>query len=102
MAVLYVTEFVEIMQGFAGRISQAVMQPPVAEQTIAIGATTATSASFNVKTRLIRVHSDAICSIEVGLTPAATATTARFAANQTEYFGVPVGQGFKIAVITNT
>lgn len=99
MATLYVTEFAGpfVKFGVGGWIAQ---QPPVAEQTVVIGAGSLQSAAFNANTAMIRVHTDAICSIEVGTNPTATATTARMAANQTEYYGVGAGQ--KIAVITNT
>lgn len=81
---------------------QGVVQAPaVAEQTVAIGGASAQSAAFNAATKIIRVHTDAICSIKVGGTnPTATATTMRMAAGQVEYFGVAPGD--KIAVITNT
>lgn len=102
MAVLYISEFIEIEQGLARKIAQALMQPPLAEQTVAIGGSSTASSAFNVLTRIVRIHSDAICSIEFGTSPTATTSTARLAANQTEYFGVPVGQSYKVAVITNT
>jgi hypothetical protein len=58
------------------------------------------SAPFDPRTKFIRVHTDAICSIAIGVNPTAVATEMRMAANQTEYFGV--GANSKIAVITNT
>ena len=67
----------------------------------AIGGSSAQSAAFGTNTRLIRVHADSICSIEIGGTnPTATTTSARFVAGQTEYFLVTAGD--KLAVITNT
>ena len=100
MAVLYVTEFASTQPPDAGASMAA--QPPAAEQTVAIGGTTAQSSAFKPNTNLIRLHTDAICSIEFGTNPTATATTARMAANQTEYFGVPRNKSYKVAVITNT
>jgi hypothetical protein len=97
MATVYITEFRDV--GRAGDI-QAPEQPPYAEQTVAIGGASAQSSAFSTATRLIRVHADAICSIAIGENPTATATKARFAAGQTEYFTVLPGH--KIAVITNT
>lgn len=102
MAVLYVTEYAELAIGPAGRVGQMPMEPPVAEQTVAIGATTTSSSAFNTKTRFVRLHTDAICSIEFGAAPAATATTQRMAANQTEFKDVSRISGGKVAVITNT
>lgn len=101
MAVLYITEYAELGIGPAGRVGQMPMEPPLAEQTLAIGAVVS-SAAFNTKTRFVRLHCDAICSIEFGTTPTATTTTARMPANQTEYHAVPPGQAFKVSVILNT
>lgn len=101
MAVLYITEYAEMQIGPAGRVGQMPVEPPIAEQTLAIG-TVVSSAAFNAKTRLVRLHCDAICSVLFGTAPTASVTTGRMAANQTEYRGVPLGQSFKVSVITNT
>ena len=99
MAVLYITEFNAIGGGGNFPVGGA-YQPPVAEQTVAIGGSSANSNAFNSNTLFVRLHADAICSIEFGAAPTASTTTARMAANQTEYFNVVPGQ--KVAVITNT
>jgi hypothetical protein len=101
MAVLYITEYAW-MASVPNAGPQMPMEPPVAEQTVAIGGTSAQSATFNAKTRFVRLHTDAICSVEFGTNPTATATDGRLAANQTEYRGVPEGGTLKVAVITNT
>jgi hypothetical protein len=100
MAKLFITEF-----GIAGlsedqQASQVKVMPPLAEQNVAIAAASAQSAAFNAATKLIRVHTDVVCSIQIGAAPVATANTMRLAANSTEYFQVAAGD--KIAVITNT
>jgi len=100
MATLYVSEFAGMGSG-ANAAPQAVMQPPLAEQAVAIGGASAQSAAFNARTRIVRLHADSICSIEFGVNPTATATTARLAANQTEYFSVGEGGAMKVAVIAN-
>lgn len=97
MATLYITEFAYI--GAANGAMQCAQQPPIAEQTLAIGGATVASAAFNAKTKFIRLHTDATCSVVIGATPVAAATKMRMAAGQTEYFGVP--KGAKVAVITN-
>jgi hypothetical protein len=102
MSTLFITEFAEVHLGLGGRQGQITVQPPVAEQTVSIGVLSAASNAFNSNTQAVRLHADVICSIEFGLTPTATATTARFVAGQTEYFGVPRGMGYKVAVIANT
>lgn len=98
MAVLYIAEYLDI-----DGTRQVPREPPLVEQTIAISSSSAPSVAFSAKTYMIRVHTDAICSVVVGTagtTPVATATNARMAANQTEYRGVQPGQ--ILAVITNT
>lgn len=94
MAKVYIAEFPQIDLNVA-------REPPLAEQTVAIGGgSVQCSNSFHALTRVIRVHTDAICSIAISGNPTATTSTRRMAANTTEYFGVEGGQ--KIAVITNT
>jgi hypothetical protein len=61
---------------------------------------TVLSAAFNAATKIVRLHTDAICSVAFGAAPVAAATNARLAAGATEYFGVSPGS--KVAVITNT
>jgi len=98
MATLYIAEYPapKLVQG---SYFQAPKDPPLAEQTVAIGGASTQSAAFNTKTRLIRIHTDAICSIAVGSNPTATTGKARMAAGQTEFQAVNPGD--KIAVITN-
>lgn len=102
MAVLYITEYAELGIGAAGRVGQMPRAPFVAKQTVAIGGASVQSAAFNAKTRIIRLHTDAICSVAVDASPTATATDARMAANQTEYYDVSLLPGGRVAVITNT
>lgn len=100
MAKAYITEYsgVRALEGFPGP-AQIALTPELANQTVVIGSE-AKSSAFSAGTRLIRVHVDAICSIEIGTAPTATTSMARMAADQTEYFGVVPGD--KISVITNT
>lgn len=95
MATLYIAESSEGASGMA-------LVPPIAEQTVAIGGSSTPSSAFNAATRFVRLHTDAICSIAFGTSPTATATKMRMAADQTEYFSVPAGQSYKVAVITNS
>jgi hypothetical protein len=99
VATLYVAEYPDI-NPYLGSITPIVAEPPLAEQTVAIGAGSVQSSAFADRTRVIRVHADAVCSILVGPNPTATAAKKRFAAGQTEYFRVTGGD--KIAVIQNT
>lgn len=103
MATLYIAEFDGITMANPGIAGQVANGAPIAEQTVSIGGTSTQSGNaFNASTRIIRVHTDAICSIALGTNPTATASKMRLAADQTEYFGVPPGASYKIAVISNT
>lgn len=97
MATLYITEY----QGYstAGTPFQAALEPEQTSQTKAIAAA-AQCTPFGKNTYLIRVHTDAICSILVGANPTATTANKRLAANQTEYFAVKPGQ--VLSVVANT
>lgn len=103
MATLYVAEFERPRNQWVD-IANA---PPVVEQTVAIGgASTQCTNAFGgtnqtqYKTAMIRVATDAICSIAIGTNPTATTSTMRMAANTVEYFSV--SPNMKIAVISNT
>ncbi len=98
MAVCYISEFAALANVTGANIA---MMPPLAQQTVAIGAETDSNA-FNASTRYIRVHVDAICSIAVGVTPTASTSMLRMSAESTEYFAVPLNGGYKLSVITNT
>lgn len=94
MAAVYIGEVQSIRMG-----GPAIQFPLIKEQVVAITASSTQSQVFSDNTFFIRVHTDAICSIKIGLNPTATTSTMRLAANQTEYFGVSPNQ--QIAVIQN-
>lgn len=102
MAVVFITEYARQGRDAAGFQMVVADEPAVANQTVAITAGSVQSSAFNALTRFVRVSTDAVCSIEFGTNPTATATTRRMPANTTEYFAVPQGQSYKLAVITNT
>lgn len=60
----------------------------------------AKSAAFAATTKLVRIHTDAICCIKFGTAPTATTSHRRFAAGQTEYYFVRPGD--KVSAITTT
>lgn len=101
MATLYITEFsgAEVQHGVLVPVAFA---PALAEQTRSISGSSAQSSAVNAATTVIRLHTDAICSIAIGTNPTATTSTMRMAADTTEYFAVPKGQSYKVAAITNT
>jgi len=99
MAVLYITEYQN--PGFFGGVVPTGVEAGT-DQTVAIGGSSAQSSTLKTNTQLVRLHTDAICSIAFGANPTATTSTQRLAANQTEYKSVPLTSGYKIAVISNT
>jgi hypothetical protein len=101
MSKIYIDEFVGLQKDGAGHVMPVPQTPAIVQQDgITIGVGSAQSAAFNANTRLIRVHTDAICAIAIGADPTAVATKGRMAADQTEYFAVYPGQ--KLAVISST
>jgi hypothetical protein len=105
MSILYIREYIGIAA--VGRYGTAAAAVPVGQEPgtdqslITISGTHAESAAFGATTKLIRVHTDVICSIVISAAgTAATTGGARLAANQTEYFGV--SPGMKVSVIANT
>jgi hypothetical protein len=108
MAFLYISEYADLSVGRAGKVGQVAFAPPLVEQAIVNTGGNAQSAAFNSATRYVRLGNDSsnAVAIKFGLNPTAVASgasgTARMAANQTEYFGVPMGQSFKVAVIATS
>lgn len=100
MATLYISEFAAKGRDGNNNLVEAAMLPEVVTQTVAVSGSSAASAAFNALTGIVRLVSDATCSIVVGPNPTATTTSLRLFANQPEYFSVKPGN--KIAVISNT
>lgn len=100
MAVLYITEYADVLHA-PGEV-QVGMEPANTDQTVAIAGSSAASSAFKNNTKLVRLHTDAICSITFAATPTATTSNRRMAANQTEYFAVSNNSALKVAVISNT
>lgn len=100
MAKLYVTEFVGADEKTNVLVPVAKMAGIVEQTPVTISGTSAQSAVFGSAAGLVRVHSDASCSIAFGTNPTATTSNMRLSAGQAEYFAVH--PGYKVAVIANT
>ena len=98
---LFVTEFRSARNARSG-LDPIASQPPLAEQTVAVGAASTQSAVLNVATDMVRVHALANCCISFAGNPTATAASMRLAAGQTEYFSVTTKSDLKIAAIAST
>lgn len=106
MAVLYITEYTQALNNGSGTVPVG-LEPVNATQTLAISGSSAQSIALQGNTTLVRIHTDAVCGVAIGTNPTAviasgTAGSRRMAANQTEYFGLPFGSSYKVAVISTT
>lgn len=101
MGILYITEYADVGRDQNGNLAPVAMLPPLNQQAITF-TTSTQSAVLNAQTRLVRLHTDSICSFRAAVNPTAVTTDARLAANQTEYFAVPPGSTLKIAAVANT
>jgi hypothetical protein len=103
MAIVNVTEYPGVSVQSSG-IIQIPAGPPTASYDIAVGGSSVTGQTFAASTRLVRLHSDVPCRVAegpAGSVVAAVGSSPRFAANQTEYWGVPAS-GMAIACITSS
>jgi len=101
MATLYISEYQDVANtGYIG--IQVPLEPPLAEQTITIsGSSTQCTNAFNEKTKFVRLQTDTPCSVLFGTNPTATTSKGRLPFDCVEFRGVPVGLGYKVAVISN-
>lgn len=102
MSSIYVTEFGVQARDSNNIIIPVAQAPALVHQKVTVAGASAQSAAFGANTALVRIQSDVVCSITFGKDPTATDAMTRIAADSPEYFGVPMGQSFKVAVITNT
>lgn len=99
MSTLYITEYGSTLNR-AGSIPIA-LEPALNDQTVAISGSSAQSTALKNNTSIVRLETDAICSVLFGANPTATTGNRRMQAGDIEYFGVNT-QGLKIAVISNS
>jgi hypothetical protein len=98
-----ITEYADMPQTVRGA-AQVAMDPPLAVQILALSGSSAPSAAFNALTRYIRICVSGVDARIVNNTaaPVADASTSERMPVGTEYRGVTLGAGNKIAVITAT
>ena len=99
MANLHIAEFTALAPDGAAfpAVMQLAQMPPVAEQTVAIGGSSAASSALNAATRFVCLTPKADCHIQIGATPTATTSLMPLTSGQAYYFGVTPGH--KVAVI---
>jgi len=100
--ILYVTEYADAYHGGSTDQASFVTEPANADQAIDFTAGATASSAFKNNTRLVRITSNAICSVLFGTNPTATVNNSRMAAGTERIIGVPMGAGFKVSAITNT
>lgn len=83
-------------------VAQVAQEPALTDQVTADFSSAAVqSSAFNSATSLVRLWCDTQASFLVGTNPTAANTNAPIAAFVTEYFGVPLGKGYKLSVHSN-
>ena len=111
MAILYITELLDLGKSHSAGAGQMAKLPAMAEQTIAIGAASVQSSQLNINTRFVRLCSDVACAVAVGPNPTAAVAagtgtalgTMRLPANIPEYVEISGAGGPRlIAVIATT
>jgi hypothetical protein len=105
MSTLYISEFSNLPFVSNGVIQAAAAHEWVADQTVAIGASSTPSNSFNIETNYVILSADVVCSISwtmagAGSVAAATTSNLRLAAGEKIMFGV--APGMKLSAISNT
>lgn len=98
MASLYVREYRDVATSVMAADVPAGAEPAATDQKLTISGSAAASSAFTATTYFVRVHTDVVCHVEFGDSPTATTSSARMAANQTEFFGVKPGH--KVSVIS--
>lgn len=100
MALLYISEYAE--EGHFPSSVSVGAEPSTDQTPVTLTGSSAQSSAFKNNTRLVRLANDsssAIC-VAFGTNPTATVSVSkRMAANQTEYFAVPLGLAYKVAAI---
>lgn len=99
MANLNITEFGEQGRDANNNLTDFAKLPPLATQNAAIGGASVQSAAFSKRTGFIRLRTDLACAVVVAANPTALITSLQMSANTAEYFAVPMGADYKIAVI---
>jgi hypothetical protein len=101
MSTLYVAEYEMLLVDARGDVVLAPLDPPLAEQTVTIGVSSAVAANpFTTRTRFIQISADTTCSVAFGKSPTATTGNQRLAANEKVFKGVNAGD--LVAVIENS
>ena len=99
MGELTIQEYERAANADYGASIQVGQEPAIAEQVVNIEAGETFSKPFHAKTRLVTLSTDAICKIDVDVTPSIKASSRRLPADLIGYpLGVPNDKLLSIAV----
>ena len=104
MAKLGIREYDQQPHDAMGREVPVGLEPAIGTQVVDFTGT-AKQVNLNDRTVFVRLHTDAICNINIGTDGAAVATVGgagRMAADQTEHFGVRSNPDQILSVIADT
>ena len=99
MAIVNVTEYAVLATNSNGGI-QIPLGTPLAMYDISVGAGAVAGPVLNTTTKMVRLNADVTCRVRLDTGNTVGSSDARFAANQTEYWGVP-GSGFMISTLAS-
>ena len=100
MSIVNVAEYPVVTTNSNGGI-QIPLGTPLVTYDIAVAGSATQGPNFNIATKLVRLNTDVPCRVRMDTNILAGAQDVRFAANQTEYWGVP-GPGMSISTLTST
>ncbi len=101
MATLFITELTDFGRDAQNTPASIASIADMHEQVVNISGSSTPSAVFDAGTAIVRLHPTAACSVKFGVAPVVETTNLRMAAGSIEYFRVPVGAGYQVAVIAN-
>jgi hypothetical protein len=96
---LFLTEYRDAARDTGSNFIAAGLEPAVNDTSVTASGTTAQSAAFNAQTSFVMVHAQEAVCLAWGTNPTATTAKQRMAAGETRFYGIPAGQGFKVAYI---
>lgn len=101
MATLHISEYWR--GGILGSAAPVPYEPARNRQNLTVSGTSAQSTVFHHEASLIYIEANVDCFFDVGLNPVASVATGRpLTAGQGRYLGIPLDQGYRLAVIEGT
>ena len=99
MSIVNVAEYAVLATNPNGGI-QIPSGTPITVYDVAVSGSATAGPTFNPITKMVRLNVDVSCRVRMDQGNTVTASDARFAANQTEYWGVPAS-GMSISTLAS-